>query len=171
MSEDPALAIFNGLPAEEASSRLKACLNAPGWVARIGAGRPYPDRRALFSAVRAAGAELTDADLASALSHHPRIGERATGDGREAAYSRGEQSSVDASDPALAELLAAGNLAYERRFDRVFLIRAAGRSGAEIMAALESRLGNDDATEAAIVRQQLAEIAELRLAGQLEELV
>ena len=43
--------------------------------------------------------------------------------------------------------LAEGNREYEKRFDRVFLIRAAGRSSAEILAELHRRLGNDDETE------------------------
>ena len=61
--------------------------------------------------------------------------------------------------------LRAGNEAYEERFGRVFLIRAAGRSAEEILAALESRLSNDEDTEQAIVADQLREIALLRLAG------
>ena len=36
----------------------------------------------------------------------------------------------------LRRRLEAGNRAYEERFDRVFLIRAAGRTGPEILAQL-----------------------------------
>ena len=63
----------------------------------------------------------------------------------------------------MAERLAAGNRAYEERFDRVFLIRAAGRDAPEILAELERRLGNDDATERGETVTQLREIALLRL--------
>ncbi|MCY7325058.1 MAG: OHCU decarboxylase, partial [Microbacteriaceae bacterium] len=56
-----------------------------------------------------------------------------------------------------------GNRRYEHRFGRVFLIRAAGRSRAEILAELERRLLLDDQTELAIVGGQLLEIALLRL--------
>jgi len=59
--------------------------------------------------------------------------------------------------------LADGNRAYEERFDRVFLIRAAGRESAEILAELERRLGNDDATERAETVRQLGEIMLFRL--------
>ena len=58
---------------------------------------------------------------------------------------------------------AAGNQAYEERFGQVFLIRAAGRSAEEILAALESRLTNDEKTEQSIVADQLRQIALLRL--------
>ena len=52
-----------------------------------------------------------------------------------------------ATTPTVADRLVDGNRAYEERFDRVFLIRAAGRDADEILAELERRLGNDDATE------------------------
>ncbi len=57
----------------------------------------------------------------------------------------------------------AGNRAYEERFDRVFLIRAAGRDASEILSELERRLGNDDDTERDETLTQLRQIALLRL--------
>lgn len=164
------VALFNALPAEPALLRLLACLNAPGWATAVLAGRPYPDAESLLATAYRFGLVLSDDDLALALGKHPRIGERPQGDGREAAHSRSEQSGVDAEDADLAARLQAGNLAYEERFDRVFLIRAAGRSGPEILAALTERLENDPETEAGVVRDQLAQIAELRLGALLEEL-
>ena len=63
----------------------------------------------------------------------------------------------------VAARIAAGNAAYEERFGRVFLIRAAGRSPEEMLAELERRLGNDDETEAREAIEQLRQIALLRL--------
>jgi len=68
----------------------------------------------------------------------------------------------------LAAAIAAGNAAYERRFGRVFLIRAAGRTRAEILGELRRRLELDDAAELAIVGEQLREIALLRLRSTFE---
>ncbi len=45
----------------------------------------------------------------------------------------------------------------------MFLIRAAGRSRAEIFAELTRRMELDDAAELAVVGEQLREIALLRL--------
>ena len=45
----------------------------------------------------------------------------------------------------------------------MFLIRAAGRSSDEILAELERRLGNDDATERTETVTALRDIALLRL--------
>jgi 2-oxo-4-hydroxy-4-carboxy-5-ureidoimidazoline decarboxylase len=69
----------------------------------------------------------------------------------------------------VAVAIAAGNAAYEERFGRVFLIRAAGRSPEAILAELRRRLGNDDDDEAREALRQLAEIAILRLRGSVTE--
>lgn len=61
--------------------------------------------------------------------------------------------------------IAAGNAEYERRFGRVFLIRAAGRAPEEMLAELERRLANDPADEWREAAAQLGEIAVLRLRG------
>src|SRR5690606_28869007 len=113
---------------------------------------------------RRAATPLAEAEVDEALAHHPRIGERARGVGSAQDFSRREQASSDADDPALAVAVAAGNAAYEARFGRVFLIRAAGRSRAEILAELERRLANDPGTELAELGEQLRQIAALRLA-------
>jgi 2-oxo-4-hydroxy-4-carboxy-5-ureidoimidazoline decarboxylase len=85
------------------------------------------------------------------------------GEGAAQNFSRSEQQSVDADDAELATALAAGNAAYEQRFGRVFLIRAAGRSRAEILAELERRIVLPDDEEIVIVGEQLRDIAVLRL--------
>jgi 2-oxo-4-hydroxy-4-carboxy-5-ureidoimidazoline decarboxylase len=166
------LAALNELPDDAAGRALDRCLNEPRWVAAMLAGRPFPDRASLLAAAHRLTVGLDDAGLTVALAGHPRIGEL-TGPGvssAESAHSAAEQSGVDAADAQLADELRAANLAYEQRFDRVFLIRAAGRGGPEILAAARERLTHDDATEARVVREQLAEIAQLRLGALLADL-
>ena len=70
---------------------------------------------------------------------------------------------MDDADIEVRQALREGNLAYEERFDQVFLIRAAGRSPAEMLAELRRRLRNDPATEQREVADQLREITRLRL--------
>jgi 2-oxo-4-hydroxy-4-carboxy-5-ureidoimidazoline decarboxylase len=153
---------FNALPEAEASRRLLTCLAVPRWATEVVEGRPYSDAAALFARAEQAASELSDAELHAALDRHPRIGERA-GAGHDAEFSAREQGNVDHGDDAVITALATGNRAYEERFDRVFLICATGLSGEEILAALRSRLDNDDATEAAVVADELRKIALLRL--------
>jgi 2-oxo-4-hydroxy-4-carboxy-5-ureidoimidazoline decarboxylase len=75
---------------------------------------------------------------------------------------------TDAAADVVARI-AAGNVAYEARFGRVFLIRAAGRSPEELLAELERRLRSDDETEATEATGQLAEIALLRLRAAIHD--
>jgi 2-oxo-4-hydroxy-4-carboxy-5-ureidoimidazoline decarboxylase len=155
---------FNALPVGAAREAVAGCLGVPRWVDEVVDGRPYADRSAALARGREAARDLGDDELASALTRHPRIGERREDDDEEARMSRSEQAGVDPGD---AERLRAANLAYEQRFGRVFLVRAAGRSSAEILAELERRLGNDDATEREETVTALRDIALLRLEGVL----
>lgn len=155
---------FDRLGAEDAAAVLRPCVAIDSWVTTLVAGRPYDDAAALHAAAAEQAAGWTDAEVAGALADHPRIGERATGDGSSAAMSRREQAGVPQDDDIRARL-ADGNRRYEERFDRIYLVRAAGRSAEEMLTLLEERLTNDDATEREVTRGQLAEIALLRLRG------
>ncbi|MGW2093878.1 2-oxo-4-hydroxy-4-carboxy-5-ureidoimidazoline decarboxylase [Promicromonospora sukumoe] len=160
------LATFNALSPADAVAAVRPCADVDSWVDAMVAGRPYPDRDGLLrhAAEAAAGWGATDVD--AALAHHPRIGERATGDSAEACLSRTEQPTAA---EATAARIAAGNVAYEARFGRIFLVRAAGRTAEEILVNLTERLGNDPDTEALATAEQLRQIALLRLGTLVEE--
>jgi 2-oxo-4-hydroxy-4-carboxy-5-ureidoimidazoline decarboxylase len=154
---------FDRLGEDAAAEVLRPCVAIDSWAALV-AGRPYGDAAALHAAAAAQAAGWTDAEVDAALADHPRIGEQHPGSGSSAAMSRSEQAGVPEDDDVRARL-ADGNRRYEERFDRIYLVRAAGRSAEEMLALLEERLQNDDATEREVVRGQLAEIAVLRLKG------
>jgi len=155
---------FNQLSPEAAERLLRPCLDIDRWVRVLIEDRPYARVADLVETARRAADPFSEAEIEAALAHHPRIGERATGDSAEAALSRSEQSGV-VTDEDVQRRLQEGNQAYEQRFGRVFLIQAAGRSAEEILASLQSRLRNDEETERSIVADQLREIAILRLAA------
>lgn len=158
------LAGFNELDLEDAKALVRPCLDVDRWVDAVVDGRPYADLSALTQSATEAASAFTAEELEAALAHHPRIGQTAQGGTTEAELSRGEQSGLEVDDD-LAQRLRQGNADYERRFGRIFLIRAAGRSAPEILAALQSRLDNDDATEDQVVGEQLGQIAVVRLSG------
>jgi 2-oxo-4-hydroxy-4-carboxy-5-ureidoimidazoline decarboxylase len=157
------LEALNTMPADQAGERLATCCAARAWVTRMNAGRPYADVDELLTASDRVMRGLGPDDLAEALAAHPRIGQRVGGSSTEAAWSRQEQAGMNDADAEVREALREGNLAYEERFDRVFLIRAAGRSPAEMLAELRRRLGNDPEAELGEVAEQLREITRLRL--------
>lgn len=156
---------FNRMDAAPAASIVGVWAAIPAWVDAVVAGRPYESVEKLAARAAALAEGWTRDDLDAALAHHPRIGQRPAGSGDEAAASRREQAAMTDADAGVAAAIAAGNSAYEERFGRVFLIRAAGRSPEEILTELRRRLGNDDVTEAEEALGQLAEIALLRLKG------
>jgi 2-oxo-4-hydroxy-4-carboxy-5-ureidoimidazoline decarboxylase len=147
------LSTFNQLPDVAAGELLATVCTAPRWAAAVVAARPYPDVDALLAIADAA---LTPDDIDAALAGHPRIGERSSG------ASAREQAGV--GDEVRAGL-AAGNRAYEERFRHVYLVCASGRSGADLLATLQARLGNDPATERGVALDELRKINRLRLEG------
>lgn len=156
---------FDALPAAAARDLVAPCVAIPSWASGVVAGRPYRDVRHLVAAAEQLAAAWTDEEVEGALADHPRIGERHAGDGESAALSAREQAGVDPADLDVQTRLKAGNAAYEERFGRIYLVRAAGRSAEEMLALLEERLENDPATEMTVTKGQLAEIALLRLRG------
>jgi len=166
-----AVEAFNALSAARLEGDLLACCAAPGWAAEIIAKRPYRERSEILAAADAASRRLSWADVLAGLSAHPRIGERAAGESKEAAWSRREQATaVSTAGGETSKALIDANRAYENRFGHVFLIFASGRTPDEILAAARERLANDDATERAIVTDELRKIARLRLERVLDAL-
>lgn len=153
---------WNELPVADATGAVRACCAAPAWAAALAAGRPYPDPDALVASSDDLVAGLEWAQVLAALAAHPRIGARVATGGAAADASRREQGEVG-DDAELRAALAAGNAQYEDRFGHLYLVRAAGRTGSELLARLQARLGNSPEAEQDIVRLELAEITALRL--------
>ena len=164
MPENP-LDRVNADPVETVLEALRACNAAPSFAATVATGRPYESADALVARAEAVSRALPWPEVTAALAAHPRIGDRVEGASAEAAASRREQSAMGTAEASVRAAIADGNRAYEERFDQVFLIRAAGRSPAEILAELQRRLANSADDERAEVTEQLAQITALRVRG------
>jgi 2-oxo-4-hydroxy-4-carboxy-5-ureidoimidazoline decarboxylase len=160
---DEAVERFSAMSDDAARAALRACCASPAWVEQVWSARPYGSREQLLDLAEAACRALTPADVDEALAGHPRIGDRPAGDSTEARWSRQEQSSVTDTDESTRDALLSAHRLYERRFGRLFLIRAAGRTAAEMLFELRRRLCNDAATEHGEVVEQLAQITRLRV--------
>jgi 2-oxo-4-hydroxy-4-carboxy-5-ureidoimidazoline decarboxylase len=115
---------------------------------------------------------LGDGDWLEAFGHHPPIGAdvdalrekfQATAD-----WSSGEQEAVASADESVLEALAQGNRDYESRHGFIFIVCASGKSAAEMLAILRSRMDNAPADELRIAAGEQAKITRLRL-DKLEE--
>ncbi|MET0135360.1 MAG: 2-oxo-4-hydroxy-4-carboxy-5-ureidoimidazoline decarboxylase [Kibdelosporangium sp.] len=158
-----ALPEWNALSPAEAERELLTCCAAPLWAAAVARERPFPAIGAVLDASDKILDGLGWADLRPALDAHPRIGERIRRQGTEADWSRREQAGAQGTDEATTRALVEANEAYEERFGHVFLIFATGKSAGEMLAAARERLHNDEVTEHAVVRGELAKITRLRL--------
>lgn len=138
---------------------LTAALAVPRWVEDVASRAPFATLDELLAVASAEASPLSPDEIDQAISHHPRIGEKPVGQGTSQEMSRSEQG----ASTEFAEEIAAGNAAYEQRFGRVFIIRAAGRTRREILDELTRRLALDDAIELQVVGEQLRDIALLRL--------
>lgn len=154
---------FNQALAGEAEKMIAHCVALADWRSVLVSRRPYASLDALLQQSDILAGQWGAESLIQALSAHPRIGEPGRGSDKEAELSRAEQCGVSAKDDLLQQALQAGNALYEQRFGRVFLIRAKGRSGQEMLSALEQRLTNDPGQELQVSLAQLRDITRLRL--------
>src|SRR5215813_7334942 len=85
---------LNDAPPDDAARSLAACCAAPRWVDAMVAARPYADIAQLQTRGAAELDRLGWSQVLVALDTHPRIGERVTGTGSEANWSRREQAGM-----------------------------------------------------------------------------
>ncbi|MHA3890927.1 2-oxo-4-hydroxy-4-carboxy-5-ureidoimidazoline decarboxylase [Acinetobacter sp. GXMZU3951] len=164
------LAEFNQLSPVQAKAVLQPCVHIATWVESLVQQRPFSLKDQLYQYAAAQAQTWQWPEIAEALAQHPRIGERKAAvalSEKEQSYSQTEQAQLG-TDAELQQALYQGNLDYEHKFGHIFLIRAAGRSGQEMLSELHRRLSNSVEQEQQEVQQQLAEIALLRLKQEIQ---
>jgi len=165
------LARWNFLPATAAVNEILPCCGSRAWADGIVARRPLPDEESLLAASDEILRGLSESDWLEAFRSHPRIGESRVAESRapepaalqSATWSEQEQRRVaDASDSARIAF-AEGNREYERRFNRIFIVCATGKSPEEILKTLRRRLENDEHTELQEAAEEQRQITQIRL--------
>jgi 2-oxo-4-hydroxy-4-carboxy-5-ureidoimidazoline decarboxylase len=128
--------------------------------------RPFPSLEALLAAADETWRAAGPADWDEAFAHHPRIGERDAAAPVSAAarsWSAGEQGAMARADSAARAALAEATGAYERRFGRIYLVCAAGRSAGDLVEDIQERMRNDPERELAVAVEEQRKITRLRL--------
>jgi 2-oxo-4-hydroxy-4-carboxy-5-ureidoimidazoline decarboxylase len=160
------LARWNFLPIAAAVNEILPCCGSRAWADGMAARRPLPDEATLLAVSDDIWRSLARSDWLEAFRSHPRIGESRAPEAaspQSAAWSEQEQRNVaDASDSTKVAL-AEGNREYERRFNRIFIVCATGKSPAEILKILQRRLKNDEHTESQEAAEQQRQITQIRL--------
>ncbi len=152
----------------DARALLTRACGASRWVDRMMARRPFGGDARLLRAARIEWFGLTEADWLEAFSHHPRIGDRSALEARFPQthdLSAKEQSGIGIAGADTLTALAQANTDYFNRFGFIFIVCATGKTAAEMLALLLSRLQNDRAAELRIAAEEQAKITALRLGG------
>jgi OHCU decarboxylase len=157
---------LNTLPQEEVAKQLRDCCGSSRWVEAMLARRPFESVDDLLAAADGAWRATGPEDWDEAFAHHPRIGERhatASVSATARAWSSGEQGAATDAGAAARAALAEANEAYERRFGRIYIVCAAGRSAGELLADIAVRMQNDPDGERAVAAEEQRKITRLRL--------
>jgi OHCU decarboxylase len=165
-----ALARWNRLPIDEAMQAILPCCGSKAWAQGMVARRPFADEVALVAASNETWRSLTESGWMEAFQLHPRIGESRTSSpkpmsqtAQSVEWSAQEQRDVADAEAAMKIALAEANREYERRFNRIFIVCATGKSAPEILEILRRRLKNDADTELYEAAEQQRQITEIRL--------
>jgi OHCU decarboxylase len=166
---------WNRLPIDEAMKAILPCCGSKAWARGMVARRPLADEAALLAASNETWCSLTRSDWMESFQSHPRIGESRPSSpqlqsppvssalGQSVEWSAQEQRNVAGSDAAVKIILADANREYERRFNRIFIVCATGKSAPQILDILRQRLKNDVETELQEAAEQQRQITEIRL--------
>jgi allantoicase len=121
---------------------------------------------ALVKASAEAFEKLSEDDWMEAFAAHPRIGGKkpdGAATAQSKAWSAKEQSRVGAASERTKKRLAKANEAYEKKFGRIYIVCATGRTAEEMIALAEKRLKNGPAKELKASAAEQQKITELRL--------
>ena len=163
---------WNSLALLHAAIEIFPCCGSNSWAGQMAALRPIEDEDSLLAASDKIWRSLAEDHWMEAFAHHPRIGHSvapSTAPARSAQWSGEEQQKVGAAGDDVIAALAEGNRAYEKRFGRIFIVCAAGKSAQAILDILQRRLRNDEQTELQESAEQQRQITSLRLKKWISE--
>jgi 2-oxo-4-hydroxy-4-carboxy-5-ureidoimidazoline decarboxylase len=159
---------WNDASFEAAAAQILPCCGSKAWALEMAARRPFRDEVALMVASGEVWLNLNESDWIEAFRSHPRIGESSAlnfsaQQSSSSAWATQEQKEVATAGDAVKISLAEGNREYERKFGRIFIVCATGKSAAELLKLLERRLHNDAETELREAAEQQWQITQIRL--------
>jgi 2-oxo-4-hydroxy-4-carboxy-5-ureidoimidazoline decarboxylase len=157
---------LNMLDDEKARAALTNCCAATRWVEHMLAARPFESDDAVHRAADEAFNTLSEEDWLEAFAGHPVIGDVESLREKYAATKRlaaGEQSGVTGADGNTLTELAAFNHNYLNRFGFIFIVFATGKTAAEMLAILRSRINNSREAEIYNAATEQQKISHLRL--------
>lgn len=161
----PTLGEINKLSRDQARELFARCCVAKDFTLAMVEAMPFTMVETFEKASDSATKNLSHEGLLQSFSGHPRIGDRKP----HSQWSAAEQSEVADSDAKILNDLCAANIAYEKKFDHVFLICATGKSADFILRECRRRIENTPEIEIEEAREELRRINRIRIHKLLEE--
>lgn len=160
------LAEFNSLPKAEAANLLQQCNAATAWYEPMAAAGPFAGIAEMKNKAESIWAALSETDYLQAFEAHPMIGDVDSLRKKYAstkAMASGEQSGAAVAAEAVLTELATLNQKYLDKFGFIFIVFATGKSAAEMLALLKSRINNSRIEEISNAAAEQLKITLLRM--------
>lgn len=163
---------LRAMPDSELDTALRSCCGSSAWVTKMREERTkspgvFSSLTSLAEKAASVWNALATSDHDEAFRAHPRIGEKkAEGHQSKTAqtWSSKEQSKVDDASLTVRDELRAANEAYEKKFGRIYIVCATGKSAEEMLAIAKERMSNTPELEHRRAAEEQQKITELRLA-------
>ncbi|KAG1699680.1 hypothetical protein DVH05_012572 [Phytophthora capsici] len=168
LSELNAAAATPGAEKEDSPfyQKLLHCCGSKRWVSEMAKKFPLRDFEDLCQAAKEVEASMTREDWLEAFAAHPMIG-RTKKPIKE--WEAQEQKATKNADDAVLDRLEELNEAYYKKFGYIYIVCATGKSAAEMLRILESRVNNSPGHELSVAADEQSKITEIRLKKLLQE--
>lgn len=157
---------FNALPFPEARARLLDCCHCEAWATALAEKRPFASLGSLQETGAQLFLELGEPCWLEAFAGHPKIGDIGSLKKKyaaTAATAKGEQGGVQGAAEGTLESLARLNEEYERKYGFIFIVFATGKTAAQMLGILETRLRNTREVELRNAAAEQNKITKLRM--------
>jgi len=160
------LSELNQLDGAAARAEMLRCCHSSRWADGMVHERPYNSFDDLVQHGATLWNSLSSEDWLEAFSAHPKIGDMASLRAKyrsTSGWASGEQSGVDNAQEEVLRGLAEGNQTYETKYGYIFIVCATGKTAAEMLEILRSRMDNEPARELFIAAEEQNKITKIRL--------
>ena len=160
------LSELNALSEQEAKELFFQNCASDAWVSRMLESRPYASKKLLLDTACLSWLGLSEQDYLQAFDGHPRIGDVQS---LKKKYKHtqqmaiNEQAGIKEAGEEILIGLADLNTRYEDKFGFIFIVCASGKSAAQMLALLKSRLNNNRNDELVNAIEEQKKIFCLRL--------
>ncbi len=159
-----ALDDWNRLPKADALAPVLACCGSHAFAAAVVEARPFANVEDLLVQADKIWWSLSESDWLEAFGCHPRISEsHANGPRQFAAWSAEEQGKARSAAVVVLDSIADKNREYEARHGFIYIVCASGKSGDELLAILDRRIGNTTEVEIREAAEQQRQITNIRI--------